>query len=55
MILQSIVRRTSDQFAAGAPLTTIFAEHVAGLAEAGALWQAAVWANSARSSRDRGA
>jgi hypothetical protein len=37
MILQSIVRRTSDQFAAGAPLTTIFAEHIAGLAEAGAL------------------
>jgi hypothetical protein len=37
LILQSIVRRTSDQFAAGAPLATIFAEHVAGLAEAGAL------------------
>lgn len=35
LILQSIIRRTTDQFAAGAPLATIFAEHISALAEAG--------------------
>jgi hypothetical protein len=37
MILQSVVRRTADQFAAGAPLSTIFAEHISAIAEAGQL------------------
>jgi hypothetical protein len=37
LILQSVLRRTTDQFAAGAPLATIFAEHIGALAEAGEL------------------
>lgn len=34
MILQSLIRRSTDQYAAGAPLATILAEHISGLAEA---------------------
>jgi hypothetical protein len=37
LILQSVIRRTTDQFAAGAPLATIFAEHISAIAEAGEL------------------
>lgn len=37
LILQSVIRRTTDQFAAGAPIATIFAEHISALAEAGQL------------------
>lgn len=34
LILQAIARRTADQFAAGAPVATILAEHISGIAEA---------------------
>jgi len=34
MILNSVIRRTTDQIAAGAPVATIFAEHIGALAEA---------------------
>lgn len=37
MILQHVVRASADQFAAGAPLATIFAQHVASIGEAAAL------------------
>lgn len=37
LIFQSILRRTTDQIAAGAPISTILAEHVSGLAEAAEL------------------